>query len=126
MADSWECFHAATLELVRSTPIKNRLSEAYRRHLSILKDEQLPREVREDFAKVMHILTCVKPQPGEDRVAASTRKMSNREADECASMIVQIFGAMNSAGPAVRSTASIVSLHPEIDVPATIASINRA
>lgn len=126
MANLWECFQAATLELVRSTPIKTRLAEAYRTHLSSLKEEQLPREVRDDFAKVTQALNSVKPQPGEDRIAASTRKMSSQEADECATLIVQIFGALSAAGQAVRQTASVVPIHPDIDVPATIASINRA
>lgn len=126
MVSSWECFQSATMELVRSAPIKLRLTEAYRRYLSNLRDEQLPREVREDFAKVIQALTSVKPQPGEDRVTASTRKMSSQEADECAGMIVQIFATMSSPGQATRPTASIVPLHPDIDVPATIASISRA
>lgn len=135
MTTAWECFHSATLELVRSTPIKNRLAGAYRRYLADLKEEQLPREQRENFSKVVHSLSCVKPQPGEDQVAASVRKMSNHEADECAVLIVEIFGAISSAmGSAMgnttqapgRSSSVVVALHPEIDIPASIASINRA
>jgi hypothetical protein len=133
MTTAWECFHSATLELVRSSPIKNRLAGAYRRYLADVKEEQLPRELREDFSKVVRSMSCVRPQPGEDRVTASVRKMSNTEADECAVMIVEIFGNLSSAmgsapqAPATRSSASVVvPLHPEIDIPATIASVNRA
>ncbi|HEY4968361.1 MAG TPA: hypothetical protein VII35_00555, partial [Steroidobacteraceae bacterium] len=88
MISAWDCFHYATLELVRSTPIKQRLISAYRRHLAALPEDQLPSEVRESFGHVMRVLRGVQPLPGEDAVAASVRKMSNQEADECASLIV--------------------------------------
>src|ERR1700738_3816228 len=74
-----ECLHFATLELVRSTPIKQRLISAYRRHLASFPEEQLPGEVRESFRQVMRCLQGVQPLPGEDVVAASVRKMSNQE-----------------------------------------------
>ena len=125
MTSAWDCFHSATLELVRSTPIKHRLIGAYRRHLAELREEQLPRELRENFLKVVRSLSSVRPQRGEDEVAASVRKMSNHEADECAALIVEIFGAINGASQMTgRQMASVVTLHPEI--PATIASVNRA
>lgn len=131
MNTPWEYFHAATLELVRSAPIKNRLAGAYRRYLAEVKEEQLPRELRENFLKVVQSLSSVRGQPGEDQVTASVRKMSNHEADECAALIVEIYGAIN--GSAVghshhlpRQSASVVPLHPEIDIPATIASVSRA
>jgi hypothetical protein len=125
MSSAWECFHSATLELVRSTPIKHRLIGAYRRHLADLKEEQLPRELRENFLRVIRSLSCVRPQPGEDQVTASVRKMSNHEADECAALIVEIFGAISGSNQLLgRQMASVVTLHP--DIPATIASVNRA
>ena len=34
MVSAWDSLHSATLELVRSTPIKQRLICAYRRHLT--------------------------------------------------------------------------------------------
>ena len=86
MISAWECFHFATLELVRSTPIKQRLVAAYRRHLASLPEEQLPLDVREMFGQVMRCLRGVQPLKGEDAVAASVRKMSNQEADECAAL----------------------------------------
>ena len=42
----------------------------------------------------MRSLCGVQPLRGEDAVAASVRKMSNQEADECAALIVEIFGLM--------------------------------
>jgi hypothetical protein len=95
MITAWECFHFATLELVRSTPIKQRLICAYRRHLAGIATDQLPTDIRESFAKIVGHLCGVQPLRGEDAVAASVRKMSNQEADDCAALIVELFGRMS-------------------------------
>ena len=112
MLNTWDCFHDATLELVRSTPIKQRLICAYRRHLSSLPADQLPVEVRESFSEVVRCLCGVQPLRGEDAVAASVRKMSSHEADDCATRIVEIFGLMSrQQGAGMRGSASVVQLH---------------
>jgi len=126
MISAWECFHFAALELVRSTPIKQRLVCAYRRHLASLPEEELPTEIRESFNQVMRSLRGVQPLRGEDAVAASVRKMSNQEADECAALIVEIFGLMCKTHLNAARSASVVQLHPlgasdEFDEPALIA-----
>jgi hypothetical protein len=127
MISVWECFHFATLELVRSTPIKQRLVCAYRRYLASLPAEDVPNEVREPYSQVMRSLCGVQPLRGEDAVAASVRKMSNQEADECAAQIVEIFGLMCKSHHAGRS-ATVVQLHPveraaeEFAAPSLIAS----
>jgi hypothetical protein len=127
MISAWDCFHNATLELVRSTPIKQRLISAYRRHLAALPEDQLPSEVRESFGHVLRVLRGVQPLPGEDAVAASVRKMSNQEADECASLIVEIFGLMSRFNLVANRPAAVVQLHSvdcapaEYDAPALIA-----
>lgn len=127
MSSAWECLHFATLELVRSTPIKQRLICAYRRHLGELPDDALPGDVREIFRQVMRSLRGVQPLRGEDAVSASVRKMSNQEADECAAMIVEMFGLMCRSNIVNRPTA-VVQLHSvecapeEYETPALIAS----
>jgi hypothetical protein len=111
MISAWECFHCATLELVRSTPIKQRLVAAYRRYLAALPEDQLPGDVRESFGQVMKCLRGVQPLRGEDAVAASVRKMSNQEADDCAALIVEMFGLMCRAQVAPERSATVVQLH---------------
>jgi hypothetical protein len=135
MTSAWESLHFATLELVRSTPIKQRLITAYRRHLYSLPEDQLPNEVREAFGQVMKSLRGVLPQRGEDAVAASVRKMSIQEADDCAAHIVEIFGVTcRELLNAARVSAEVVQLHgvdrehpterstADFEVPALIAS----
>jgi hypothetical protein len=135
MTSAWESLHFATLELVRSTPIKQRLVNAYRRHLQTLPEDQLPNEVRDAFGQVIKCLHVVQPQKGEDAVAASVRKMSIQDADDCAAQIVEIFGVTcRELLNAARVSAEVVQLHspdrehpPErstadFEVPALIAS----
>jgi len=112
MISAWESLHFATLELVRATPIKQRLICAYRRHLAAIPDDQLPSEVRESFGRLMSSLHRVAPLRGEDAVAASVRKMSNQEADDCAARIVEIFGiTCRVLLNATRASAAVVQLH---------------
>jgi hypothetical protein len=111
MVSAWECFHFATLELVRSTPIKQRLICAYRRHLGSLQESEIPLEVRESFGQVMRCLCGVAPLRGEDAVSASVRKMSNQEADDCAAQIVEIFGLMCKTHHGATRSGSVVQLH---------------
>jgi hypothetical protein len=128
MISAWESFHFAALELVRSTPIKQRLICAYRRYLGSLREDEIPAEGRESFGQVMRSLCGVQPLRGEDAVAASVRKMSNQEADECAALIVEIFGLMCKSSLTPARPSSVVQLHAvecaadEFDAPAMIAS----
>ncbi len=117
MNSAWECFHLAALELVRSTPIKHRLVGAYRRHLAEVREDQLPREIRDPFNRIMRCLRNVRPLPGEDEVTASVRKMSNQEADECAALIVDMFGVLSGAcAPKSSPSATVVTLHTDATV----------
>jgi len=128
MISAWECFHFATLELVRSSPIKQRLVCAYRRHLASLQESDIPSEARESYAHVMRSLCGVAPLRGEDAVAASVRKMSNQEADDCAAQIVEIFGMMCKTHHTATRSTSVVQLHSversaeEFAAPALVAS----
>jgi hypothetical protein len=127
MSTAWECLHFATLELVRSTPIKQRLICAHRRYLSSLPADEVPSEVRESYEQIMRSLCGVRPLRGEDAVAASVRKMSNQEADECAAQIVEIFGLLCKTQHITTRAGTVVQLHPveraeEFVVPALIAS----
>src|SRR5450755_1134954 len=112
MISAWESLHFATLELARSTPLKQRLICAYRRHLVTIAEDQLPGEMRESFRQVLASMSGVKPLRGEDAVAASVRKMSTQEADDCATHIVEMFGlTCRLLLSATRQSASVVQLH---------------
>jgi hypothetical protein len=129
MISAWESLHFATLELVRSAPIKQRLIDAYRKHLVSISPEQLHPDVRDPFAQVMRALSEVTPLRGEDAVAASVRKMSIQVADDCAALVVEIFGILCRVKlNAARAGASVMHLQDSereevaFDVPALIAT----
>ena len=94
MSTTWEQLEGAALSLVRSGPIKDRLTDAYRNHLSHLRAEDLPEALREDFRACHHALTRERPMCGEDAVRATVRKMSGTEADELACGVMRLFAAI--------------------------------
>jgi hypothetical protein len=110
MSTAWDKFQGATLSLARSGSIKDRLVDAYRNYLADISEDELPREIREEFRSVNLSLTRERPMlRGEDAVRATTRKMSNDEADRLASTVVRLFAAMPraAAAPAVRHAAAM-------------------
>lgn len=117
MNTAWEKFQSATLSLARSGAIKDRLTDAYRNYLALVAEDELPKELREDFRAFGRALTRERPLlRGEDAFRATIRKMSNDEADRIAASVVLLFAAIpRSHTPAMRlsSSAQIVYL-PEV------------
>jgi hypothetical protein len=116
-SNAWEKFQGATLSLARSGALKDRITEAYRNHLSRIEETELPKELREDFRSFSHTLTRERPLVrGDDAFRATIRKMSNGEAEEVATCVVRMFCALQQRGASslpVRSatTAQIVPLY---------------
>ena len=116
MADSaWEKFEAATASLARSGSIKERLAAAYRDHLSELAEDELPKEIRDEFRSLTHALTREPPlSRGEDAIRATLRKMSNDEADRVATSVVHMFTIVaRTPAPAVRA-ATVAQIAPRL------------
>ena len=97
MSNAWESFFAATAMLVSAGPIKHRLLEAYRQHLAAVDQEQLPKEIREEFCTLCSGMACVRPLRGETAVQATVRKMSDAEAGLKATQIVNMLGVIAKA-----------------------------
>ncbi len=91
MSSAREKFYLATLALVGSAPIKQRLATAYQQNLVDLEHEELPEAIQSEFGQLREALHKVRPLNGEGRVPASVRKMSSHEADEFAAKIVVIY-----------------------------------
>ena len=94
-AAAWESLHKATLELARSSALKQRLTDAYTRHLLDLSPSVMPVELRQDFEALRQAMTRVRPQHGECPVAVTVRKMSIGEADACAARIVALLDSLH-------------------------------
>lgn len=94
MSAAWESFHHAVHELASSDPIKQRLINAFSKHLQHLSVEILPVELHSAHLEISSRLTRVKPLRGESAVSATVRKMSNEEAEAVAQRIVQLLGEL--------------------------------
>lgn len=94
-AAAWESLHKATLELAKSSALKQRLTDAFTRYLIDLPTQELPGEVRHDFEALRQSMTRVRPQHGECPVAATVRKMSIGEADACAARIIALLDTLH-------------------------------
>jgi hypothetical protein len=94
MSTTWEQLEGAALSLARAGSIKDRLVDAYRHHLAQVNEEDLPDSLRAKFRDCHASLTRERPQPGEDAVRATVRKMSSTQADELACDVVRLYGAL--------------------------------
>jgi hypothetical protein len=92
---AWESLHKATLELAKPSAMKQRLTDAFTRHLLDLPASEMPGDVRRDFEALRQSMTRVRPQRGECPVAATVRKMSISEADDCAARIVALLDMLH-------------------------------
>ncbi len=113
MMSTWERFHSATMELAGAGPMKQRLFGAYVNHLASLTEDQLPKEIREDFSSFSRAMHAVHPLPGEDAVRATVRKMSDVEASAHAVQIVNMLGvvARTQLSPRAAPSAPVVQLY---------------
>jgi hypothetical protein len=111
MLSTWDKFHSATLELAGAGPIKQRLFGAYVNHLAAITDDQLPKEIREDFASFCRAMRAVRPLPGEDAVRATVRKMSDDDANRYAVQIVNMLGVVARTQLSARTSAPVVQLY---------------
>lgn len=93
MNTTWAELEGAALSLARSGAIKDRLVDAYRNHLALVKADELPEALRADFRACQEALTHERPLRGEDAVRATVRKMSSQEADEIACSVMRLFAA---------------------------------
>lgn len=129
---AWESLHKATLELAKSSGLKQRLADAWSRYLEDLSAAEIPGELRQDFEALRHAMTCVRPFPGESAVVATVRKMSMGEADACAQRIVALLDALHRAVAAPPARAggqahvrpAVAKESPTVRIP-TLISVNR-
>jgi hypothetical protein len=89
-------FHAALGVLVGTGPVKQRLVDAYRRHLALLREHDLPDAVRERFATLRTAMHEAPAAGGMTAPEASARKMSEKDAAEHAAAILEMFTILSA------------------------------
>ncbi len=87
-------FYAAVSVLASHGDIKQRLVKAYEENLAVIEVEDLPIAVNQSFADLRHMMSRVDQVKREGRIRASVRKMSVKEADECAHKMIDLYRDM--------------------------------
>ena len=87
-------FFSAVSALAGHGHIKQRLIAAYEDNLEHIDEDYLPKPVRESFANLKDLMHSVTPANGEGPICASVRKMSVDEANQCAQIMVDLYGDM--------------------------------
>ena len=123
MQTTWERLRAAVTVLAGAGSVKQRLVEAFQRHLGDLDPESLPRDQRAAYTTLVDALKSSRRTGSLDAVAASVLKMSEVEAGRHAQSIVQIFAALNESPMLGRATAVLRAVADDDEVPAFL---NRA
>ena len=105
-------FQAALQVLVGTGPVKQRLVDAYRRHLASLREQDLPDAVRERFATLRTAMHEAPAAGGMTAPEASARKMSDKDAAEHATAILEMFAVLSAlndsdSAPRLRIVANI-------------------
>ena len=89
-----DMFFTAVSVLAGHGHIKQRLISAYEDNIESIEEDELPLAVRGSFADLQHLMHRVMPTNGEGPICASVRKMSVDEANQCAQIMVDIYGDM--------------------------------
>jgi hypothetical protein len=122
--------HKATLELAKPTALKQRLTDAFTRHLIDMPTHDLPGEVRKDFDALRQSMTRLRGQQGECPVTATVRKMSIGEADACAARIVALLDSLHRSSVTAPPKNGSQTVRGAADTGAsripTLISLNRA
>jgi hypothetical protein len=98
-------FHAALQVLVGTGAVKQRLVDAYRRHLASLREQDLPEAIRDRFVTLRTSMHEAPAAGGMSAPEASARKMSEKDAAGHAAAILEMFmvlSALNDSESAPR------------------------
>ena len=89
-------FQAALQVLIGTGPVKQRLVDAYRRHLGQLREQDLPDAVRELFTTLRTAMHEAPAAGGMTAPEASARKMSEKDAAQHAAAILEMFTILSA------------------------------
>ncbi len=107
----------AAIMLAQNGPLKERLAQAWHRHLAGLDPAVLPDAARAEFRGLCEALGRERPLPREIPALASIRKMSADEASRHAAFVIRLYATVACGAfdaPAVRPVrASVVPLFAE-------------
>jgi hypothetical protein len=90
MAAVWDVFDGAVRVLVGCGPVKQRLIEAWRVHLSPLHEKDVPEMLRADLAALRAAMHAAPAAGGMSAAEVSVRKMSEQQAADHALRVLDM------------------------------------
>jgi hypothetical protein len=90
MAAVWDVFDGAVRVLVGCGPVKQRLIEAWRDHLSPLHEKDVPASLRADLGTLRAAMHAAPAAGGMTAAEVSVRKMSEQEAADHAVRVLDM------------------------------------
>jgi hypothetical protein len=121
MTEIWDQFRSASMALVGPGPVKQRLCEAYLKHLRTIAAADPPRELQAEYAALAEALHCSGAVGGLNGVEVTVRKMSEAEAAREAARILGIFATLcggSARGPATAASAKLRVISDDDEIPA--------
>ena len=120
MTNHVDRFYAAVSVLVGDGHIKQRLIRAYADNLADVEDDELPLSLQQTFLDLRRRMHRVQPSNGEGTICATVRKMSVREANSCAKLVVELFSELRRRREAMEESLPMAG-ETEASIPAFIA-----
>jgi hypothetical protein len=94
MDHTLDLLQRAALRLSQDGSIKDRLADAYASFLLDIDADDLPDDVRDEFAAMCDAMHRERALPRESVIRASVRKMSNEQAAQHAALVVRTFASL--------------------------------
>lgn len=124
--ENWEHFRRATLILVGPGPVKQRLCDAYLKHLRHVAAHDLPRDLQPDYATLAKAVHSAQATGGLGAVEVAVRKMSEQDAARLTAQVLEMFVALAGADAREPSTLPPRQLRVVADDDGVPAFLNRA
>ncbi len=126
MTENWEHLWRAAQVLVGPGPVKQRLCEAYMKHVQHVDARELPRELQPDYAALSDAVHCARAAGGLGTVEATIRKMSEADATRLAANMLRLYVTLaggDAREPATATPRQLRIVSDDGDIPAFL---NRA
>lgn len=111
MPSAWEAFHAAAQILAGPESQRARLARAYAEQLAYLGKKDIPKEIRDDFLKVMNLTLCA-GGPDKRAIMEGLSAMGDAEITGAINTIIRMYDTVTRYEPILAAT----DIHRLIDL----------
>jgi hypothetical protein len=102
MSKAWKNFHLAMYALTSDAPQRDRLLRALKLHLSRLDAQDVPSEIRTEFARLMAGVDCADGKGGTDGIQSNIDAADSREIASMINAIIKMYDAVTRYQPLLK------------------------